>query len=100
MRDAEEMHRAGAEIPRFGSLPVQEYRRKRQHGCGNTRGLSAWGRLCGTFLAYGEGYAAHAGTVQRGQFLAEPRTRRERAFTPVPSAVVLAAKTAAGMPVP
>jgi len=61
--------------------------------------LGAWGRLWGTFLACGEGYAAYAGGAKRAQFLVPPRTRRDRDFPPVPNAAVLAAKTAAGMPV-
>jgi len=57
--------------------------------------LGAWGRLWGTFLACGEGYAASRRSPKRAQFLVPPGTKRGRVFAPVPNAPVLAAKTAA-----
>src|SRR5436309_14868951 len=61
--------------------------------------LGAWGRLWGTFLACGEAYAASQRSQKRAQFLVPPRTKRERVFAPSRNAAVLAAKTAAQMPV-
>ena len=92
-----------------GSHPVQKYPRSGRPRCRNTPGLpvagaemphvwGAWGRLCGTFLPSGECYAASVRVAERAQFLVPSRTRRVRVFGPVPNAAVLAAKTAAGMP--
>jgi hypothetical protein len=80
---------SGAEIPLVCRSPGQKCRTFGPPG----------GRLCGTFRPCGEVYAAYAGIAERAQFLVPSRARRSRVLVLVPNAPVLAAKTAAQMPV-